>query len=126
MGDATGTLYDAVGGSPFFERLVDRFYDGVETDEVLRPLYPDDLGASRRHLALFLQQYWGGPAEYQTLRGHPRLRMHHAPFAIGPAERDRWLVHMRAALDELDPPEEARRALLGYFDMAAESMRNRH
>ena len=125
MEDAGATLFDAVGGTPFFERLVGRFYDGVEGDEVLRPLYPDDLAPSRRHLALFLQQYWGGPTDYQALRGHPRLRMRHAPFAIGPAERDRWLVHMRAAVDELDPPEDARRALLEYFDMAAESMRNR-
>jgi hemoglobin len=125
MKEQAGTLYGAVGGGPFFERLVDRFYVGVEADVLLRPLYPDDLGPSRRHLTLFLAQYWGGPTEYQELRGHPRLRMRHAPFAIGPAERDRWLVHMRAAVDEMDPPEDARRALLEYFDMAAESMRNR-
>jgi hemoglobin len=119
------SLYEIVGGQVFFERLVGRFYDGVASDEVLRPLYPQDLAPPRRHLQLFLEQYWGGPSTYGELRGHPRLRMRHAPFAIGPRERDRWLVHMRAAVDEVDPPEEARRALLEYFEMAAESMRNR-
>lgn len=119
------TLYDAVGGMPFFERLIDRFYDGVAGDPVLRPLYPDDLATSRRHLALFLVQYWGGPTTYDSERGHPRLRMRHAPFAVGPVERDRWLVHMRVAVDAMEPPEEARRALLEYFEMAAEAMRNR-
>jgi hemoglobin len=120
------TLYDAVGGMPFFERLVTRFYEGVAADEVLRPLYPDDLEAPARRLTLFLAQYWGGPTTYDAERGHPRLRMRHAPFAIGPEERDRWLVHMRAAVDEAGPvPESARTALLEYFEMAAEAMRNR-
>ena len=120
------TLYDAVGGMPFFERLVTRFYEGVAADEVLRPLYPDDLEAPARHLTLFLAQYWGGPTTYDAERGHPRLRMRHAPFAIGPGERDRWLVHMRAAVDEAGPVQEsARTALLEYFEMAAEAMRNR-
>jgi len=121
------TLYDAVGGMPFFERLVTRFYEGVAADEVLRPLYPDDLEAPSRHLTLFLAQYWGGPTTYDADRGHPRLRMRHAPFAIGPEERDRWLVHMRAAVGEAGPvPGSARTALLEYFEMAAEAMRNRN
>jgi hemoglobin len=120
------TLYEAVGGMPFFERLVSRFYEGVAADEVLRPLYPDDLEEPARHLTLFLAQYWGGPTTYDAERGHPRLRMRHAPFAIGPDERDRWLVHMRAAVDEAEPlPEPVRTALLEYFEMAAEAMRNR-
>jgi hemoglobin len=119
------TLYVAVGGMPFFEDLVERFYEGVAGDEVLRPLYPEDLGPSIRHLTLFLAQYWGGPTTYDDERGHPRLRMRHAPFAIGTGERDRWLIHMRAAVDATDPPEEARRALLEYFEMAADAMRNR-
>ena len=120
------TLYEAVGGMPFFERLVSRFYEGVAADEVLRPLYPDDLEAPARHLTLFLAQYWGGPTTYDAERGHPRLRMRHAPFAIGPDERDRWLVHMRTAMDEAGPlPEPVRTALLEYFEMAAEAMRNR-
>jgi hemoglobin len=120
------TLYEAVGGMPFFERLVSRFYEGVAADEVLRPLYPDDLEAPTRHLTLFLAQYWGGPTTYDAERGHPRLRMRHAPFAIGPDERDRWLAHMRTAVDEAGRlPERVRTALLEYFEMAAEAMRNR-
>lgn len=119
------TLYDAVGGMPFFEGLVARFYEGVAADQLLRPIYPDDLGPSTRHLTLFLAQYWGGPTTYDAERGHPRLRMRHAPFAVGPRERDRWLYHMRAAVDAMEPPEAARRALLEYFETAAEAMRNR-
>ena len=119
------TVYDAAGGMPFFEGLVSRFYDGVAGDPVLRPLYPADLAPSTRHLTLFLAQYWGGPSTYDEERGHPRLRMRHAPFAIGPAERDRWLVHMREAVAVMAPPEPIERALLEYFEMAAEAMRNR-
>lgn len=118
-------MYEAVGGMPFFERLVARFYEGVADDDILRPLYPEDLRPSIRRLTLFLAQYWGGPTTYDDERGHPRLRMRHAPFAIGPAARDRWLTHMRAALDEADPPGAARVALQDYFEMAAEAMRNR-
>jgi hemoglobin len=119
------TLYDVVGGMPFFERLVARFYEGVADDPILRPLYPEDLGSPIRHLALFLAQYWGGPTTYDAERGHPRLRIRHAPFAVGPSERDRWLFHMRAAVDSVEPPAPARRALLEYFETAAEAMRNR-
>ena len=119
------TLYDEVGGMPFFERLVELFYDGVANDAVLRPLYPEDLEPSTRHLTLFLAQYWGGPTTYDDERGHPRLRMRHAPFAVGPPERDRWLFHMRAAVDATAPPDPVRLALLEYFEMAAEAMRNR-
>ena len=122
------TLYDAVGGEAFFVRLVDAFYDGVADDPVLLRLYPEapDLTGARRRLRMFLIQYWGGPGTYSEQRGHPRLRMRHAPFAIGPEERDRWLVHMRAAVGEAGPvPGSARTALLEYFEMAAEAMRNR-
>ena len=118
------TLFEAVGGMPFFDALVDRFYGGVEKDEVLRPLYPEDLEPSRRHLALFLAQYWGGPGDYSDLRGHPRLRMRHAPFVVGEDERDRWLLHMRAAVAELDPPKDIAKALDDYFAYAADAMRN--
>ena len=121
----SGTVYEAVGGMPFFERLVGKFYDAVETDDVLRPLYPEDLGPPRRHLTLFLAQYWGGPTTYDQERGHPRLRMRHHPFAIGPTERDRWLVLMRAAMASLEPIDEVASALDDYFEMAAEAMRNR-
>jgi hemoglobin len=112
---------------PFFERLVDRFYDGVASDPELLALYPepDDLGPARRRLALFLAQYWGGPATYSAERGHPRLRMRHAPFAIDAAARDRWLVHMRAAIAELAPPADVADALERYVAMAADAMRNR-
>src|SRR6478735_2623117 len=92
-------LFVRAGGMAFFEGLVDRFYDGVEADPDLRPIYPEsDLAGARHRLTLFLAQYWGGPTTYDQERGHPRLRMRHAPFAIGAAERDRWLVHMRAAV----------------------------
>ena len=125
--DATATtLYDLAGGMPFFERLVARFYDGVESDPALRPVYPDqDLTGARHLLTLFLAQYWGGPRTYDAERGHPRLRMRHFPFAIGPAQRDRWLLHMRAAIAELAPPPEVAGALERYFEQAAEAMRNR-
>jgi hemoglobin len=121
------TVYETVGGMPFFERLVDRFYEGVAGDPVLLRLYPEpnDLSGARHRLTLFLAQYWGGPTMYSEERGHPRLRMRHAPFAIGPVERDRWLVHMHAALETLDPPPDVARALDEYFGYAAESMRNR-
>ena len=124
--DATLTVYDRVGGMPFFEHLVDRFYQGVAADPVLRPVYPEqDLAGARHRLTLFLAQYWGGPRTYDEERGHPRLRMRHFPFAIGPAERDRWLVHMRAAIADLAPPTDVAEALDRYFDNAAEAMRNR-
>ncbi len=127
MSAPTTTVYERVGGLPFFERLVDRFYEGVAGDPVLLRLYPhpEDLAAPRRHLSLFLAQYWGGPTTYSHERGHPRLRIRHAPFAIGPEERDHWLGHMRAAVAWLDPQPDIRRALEEYFQTAAESMRNR-
>jgi hemoglobin len=121
-------LYEALGGQEFFDELVERFYRRVALDPVLRPLYPDDLTDPKRHLALFLGQYWGGPTTYSDERGHPRLRMRHAPFAVGPAERDAWLRHMTAALDSLvverdiHPVVEAR--VIDYFVMAAEGMIN--
>jgi hemoglobin len=121
------TLFAAAGGMPFFEGLVDRFYEGVAGDAELLALYPHpgDLGPARHRLTLFLAQYWGGPTTYDAERGHPRLRMRHAPFAIGPAERDRWLAHMRAAVAASAPPPDVGRRLLAYFEMAADAMRNR-
>lgn len=118
-------FFDQVGGEATFRLLVQRFYAGVATDPLLRPLYPEqDLGPAAERLTLFLIQYWGGPTTYSDNRGHPRLRMRHAPFAIGSAERDAWLAHMRAALDSLELSEEHRTALWNYLSMAAESMRN--
>jgi hemoglobin len=120
------TLYDRAGGTPFFEALVGSFYAGVATDPVLREIYPEaDLAAAERRLRLFLVQYWGGPTTYDDERGHPRLRMRHVPFAIGPAERDRWLTHMRAAIAAAAPPDDVAAELERYFTMAAEAMRNR-
>jgi hemoglobin len=120
------SLYDRVGGERFFEGLVTRFYEDVETDPVLRPLYPEpDLRPARRRLTLFLIQYWGGPRTYDAERGHPRLRMRHAPFPIDTVARDAWLARMRAALAASDAPDDARAELDEYFAMAAEAMRNR-
>src|SRR6266851_10391964 len=119
------TFYDAVGGAETFTRLVHRFYQGVAADPVLRPVYPArNLGPAEEHLRLFLMQYWGGPRTYDELRGHPRLRMRHAHFVIGEAERDAWLRNMRAALDEvgLDPAHDAQ--LWEYLVMAAHSLVN--
>ena len=120
------SLYEAAGGMPFFEALVGRFYEGVAADPDLRPIYPEpDLAGARHRLTLFLAQYWGGPATYDLERGHPRLRMRHAPFAIGPAQRDAWLGHMRAAIASVAPKPEIAARLEAYFEMAAEAMRNR-
>lgn len=117
-------MYERAGGDRFFEDLADRFYAGVAADPVLRPLYPDDLAAPKHHLRLFLIQYWGGPRTYGDERGHPRLRMRHAPFVIGLAERDAWLEHMEAAVRAggLDPGDEAE--MLDYFRSAATQLIN--
>ena len=121
----TPTFYDLVGGEPTFRKLVDEFYAGVAVDPVLRPLYPDaDLAPAAERLRLFLMQYWGGPNTYSEHRGHPRLRMRHAPFRVGPAERDAWLRHMRAAVDALDLPPEQDRTLWDYLERAAFFMVN--
>ena len=117
---AEPSLYDAAGGMPFFERVVGRFYEGVAADATLRPLYPEpDLTGARRRLTLFLAQYWGGPRTYDAERGHPRLRMRHAPFSIGPAERDAWLGLMDAAIADADPPPEVGERLRAYLEMPA-------
>lgn len=122
------TLFARVGGEQFFTELVDHFYLDVAGDPLLRPLYPYDLLESRRHLALFLMQYWGGPPTYNDQRGHPRLRMRHAPFVIGPAERDAWLRHMRSAVDHMVQTDQLAASdaeeLDAYFDMAARSLVN--
>jgi hemoglobin len=120
------TFYQAVGGEETFRRLVARFYQGVAGDPVLRAVYPEeDLADAEERLGLFLIQYWGGPATYSDRRGHPALRMRHARFAIGPAERDAWLRHMTAAIDSLDLPEELSAALLDYVTNAAHALTNR-
>ena len=124
------TLFLRVGGMAFFEALVDEFYDGVSTDDVVLPLYPEqpDLTGARHRLTLFLAQYWGGPSTYMEERGHPRLRMRHLPFHVGPLERDRWLVHMAAAVErvcaEWSAPDGTDDELMAYFVPAAEHLRN--
>jgi hemoglobin len=120
------SMFERVGGMPFFEKLVDHFYVGVVADEVLWPLYPDqsDLDGAKRRLALFLGQYWGGPQTYMEERGHPKLRLRHMPFHVGPLERDRWLVHMAAAIEATTDDEPLRQELLAYFVPAAEHLRN--
>ena len=119
-------LFDRVGGMDFFVRLVDEFYDGVVTDEVLWPLYPDqsDLAGAKHRLTLFLAQYWGGPTTYMEERGHPKLRLRHMPFRVGPLERDRWLVHMMAAVEAVTEDADVRAELTNYFVPAAEHLRN--
>jgi hemoglobin len=124
MEDSPTTLYELVGGQAWFTTLVDRFYDGVEHDPLLRPLYPDDLTESRAHMAGFLVQYWGGPGTYSEQRGHPRLRMRHAPFVIGAAERAAWLEHMDAAVRAGGLPSEVEAQVLAYFDNAATHLLN--
>ena len=122
------SVHQAVGGDEFFVELVDRFYDGVAAEPLLRPMYPDDLTEPKRHLAGFLIQFWGGSQAYSEERGHPRLRMRHVPFSIGPAERDAWYRNMISALNSLVEERgilpEAETAMRDYFSTAAEAMRN--
>src|SRR5262249_38702015 len=115
------SFYEAVGGEATFTRLVSKFYAEVETDPILRPVYPSrDLGPAAEHLRLFLMQYWGGPGTYSELRGHPRLRMRHVRFSIGEAERDAWLRHMRSALDDIALDPALDEELWRYLVMAAD------
>jgi len=119
------TFYDAVGGEPTFVQLVNRFYREVAADEILRPMYPEeDLTGAEERLRLFLIQYWGGPTTYSQQRGHPRLRMRHVPYTIGPIERDAWLRCMAVAIDETGFEEPYRQRLWNYLEMAANAMMN--
>ncbi|MCW4353481.1 globin [Hoyosella sp. YIM 151337] len=122
------TFFDAVGGAETFHRIVARFYEEVAKDEILRPLYPEeDLGPAERRLRMFLEQYWGGPRTYSEERGHPRLRMRHVPFQVGPLQRDAWLRCMRIAIASIDADtldDQRRKELLDYMEMAANSLVN--
>lgn len=130
--EAPLTVYELVGGQSFFDDLVDHFYDAVEAEPLLRPMYPKDLRPSRARLAGFLAQYWGGPPGYSEMRGHPRLRMRHMPFAIGWAEREAWMKHMTASLDAATIadgagrplPDEIRAVMFDHFDNAATHLVN--
>ena len=119
------TFYEEVGGYETFKTIVHRFYEGVATDEVLRPMYPEeDLGPATERFLLFLVQYWGGPTTYSDTRGHPRLRMRHAPFAVDEKARDAWLTHFRAGLDAADLTPEQDAQFWDYVTHAAQFMVN--
>lgn len=119
------TFFERVGGEQVFQKLAAEFYRGVSTDALLKPMYPaDDMAGAERRLRLFLEQYWGGPDTYQQERGHPRLRMRHAEFPIGPKARDAWLGHMRTAVDSLGLSQADEAELWGYLQRAAHAMLN--
>jgi len=119
------SVYELAGGEPTFRLLVQRFYTRVAADPILRTVYPEeDLSGATERLSLFLIQYWGGPPTYSEQRGHPRLRMRHQPFVIGPRERDAWLAHMTAAVESMDFAPAVREALLDYFESASTAMIN--
>ena len=119
------TFYDEIGGFETFRRIVARFYEGVADDPVLRPLYPEeDLGPAEERFRLFLVQYWGGPTTYSDNRGHPRLRMRHAPFAVTPEAKEHWLMHFRAGLDEVALTPEQDAQFWDYVTHAAQFMVN--
>lgn len=117
-------LYEQLGGQAFFDALVDDFYARVDGDARLRHMYPEDLTDPKRHLALFLGQFWGGPTTYMDERGHPRMRMRHLPFVIDQAARDAWFEHMAAAVRDSPAPEAAQAEMLEYFDRAATFLMN--
>ncbi len=121
----SGSFYERVGGQGWFTALVECFYAGVESDPVLRPLYPADLSGPKQHLAAFLAQRWGGPENYTATRGHPRLRMRHQPFSIGTAEHDAWLRHMDNAVRRAGLDQQAETQLLAFFATAADMLVNR-
>lgn len=124
MGDVT-SFYDEIGGMSTVEKIVTRFYQGVATDPVLRPMYPEeDLSGAQARFTLFLAQYWGGPTTYSETRGHPRLRMRHAPYAVTPDAKEHWLTHFRAALDEAGLTPEQEQRFWEYITFAADSMVN--
>jgi hemoglobin len=124
-GQQEQTFYDAIGGHPTIARIVEVFYAGVADDEVLRPLYPEeDLTDAQERFTLFLVQYWGGPTTYSDTRGHPRLRMRHAPFAVTPLAKEHWLRHFRDGLDAVDLPAALDAQFWDYVTHAAQFMVN--
>ncbi|MEO5853857.1 MAG: globin [Nocardioides sp.] len=125
MGQVSDAFYDEIGGLDTIRTIVTTFYAGVADDEVLRPLYPEqDLGPAAERFTLFLVQYWGGPTTYSDTRGHPRLRMRHAPFAVTPDARDHWLTHFRAGLDAAALTPEQDEKFWDYVTHAAQFMIN--
>lgn len=124
MNDSQMSIYEFVGGEPVFREMVDRFYDKIEADAELRAMFPEDLAPGREWQALFLIQYFGGPVDYMTQRGHPRLRMRHAPYPIDARARDKWLQYMLEAVDEVGIQEPARSVMREYFERASQAMVN--
>jgi hemoglobin len=122
--EADITPYELFGGAPFFAALTEAFYARVANDPILRPMYPEDLAGAQWRLQAFLEQYWGGPQTYSEQRGHPRLRMRHAGFAIDGTARDRWLQLMGQALAEQTMEPAAEQALWQYLTSAAHAMQN--
>ena len=121
----TTNYYELFGGEPFFSDLVSLFYARVATNEILRPMYPErDMEGAATRLKMFLEQYWGGPTTYSEERGHPRLRMRHAGFHIGPAAKDAWLSCMREAVEGMEMEKEAQEKLWRYLEAAAEHLLN--
>lgn len=125
MTPAEPTLYDQIGGEPTFRRLVEAFYQRVENDANLRPMFPEDMTDGKRWQYLFLMQLWGGPSLYSDERGHPRLRMRHAPFPITPAASAAWVRCMLEAMEEVDIQEPMRQTMRDYFEKGAAFMVNR-
>jgi hemoglobin len=124
MSDSELNVYELVGGDPVFRQLVDDFYARIETDPLLRPLFPADVEAGKEWQFLFLTQFFGGPPRYNNQRGYPRLRMRHAPFPIDQAARDHWLAHMLAAVDAVGITEPSRSLMKDYFVRASAAMMN--
>jgi hemoglobin len=123
--DSSPSFFDQVGGEQVFRIIAAKFYEGVSHDALLSPMYPkDDMDGAEERLRMFLEQYWGGPTSYSERRGHPRLRMRHMPFHINPEARDRWLKHMRAAVEAANLSELHEATMMDYFDRAAHSMVN--
>ena len=119
------TFYERAGGSKVFKELTKKFYQKVSVNPILKPMYPEeDLGPAAERLRMFLEQYWGGPSTYQEQRGHPRLKMRHMPFKINPLARERWLLHMRAAVESIQLAPLLEAELWGYLDRAATAMLN--
>ncbi len=125
MGYTPQSIFELIGGEEPVAAIVDAFYDAVEKDPILRPMYPECLQAPKRHLYLFLLQFFGGPRTYLEERGHPRLRMRHFPFAIDQQARDHWLAHMLNAVDQAGISEPARSRMREYFDRSSTFLINR-
>ncbi|WP_443094631.1 globin [Rothia koreensis] len=122
---SASSLYDQIGGHEAFHQLTTEFYDRVAADPDFRALYPeDDLEPARERLEMFLEQYLGGPSTYGHRRGHPRLRMRHAPFAIDSWARETWLKYMRESMDTLHLPPLLDGMMWDYFERAARAMTN--